>query len=198
MISNPKSLKAYIGFRVKSGWAASVLLSGSVKSPVVADSRIVNLSDPEFPETKQPYHAEFGTLEEDRAKLRRRIAVIRRVTAKSVSGLLKNFQTAGYKIRHASLVVGSVIDPASIGHPHIRAHALEGRLFRTVLEGTLRSHRLPVTVTVERNLYSKAKSVLRRPENKLRRELTDLRRLQKGPWRAVEKSAALAAWMTLK
>src|SRR5206468_9522358 len=51
------------GFRVKSGWAAVVLFTGPVGSPVLRDNRMIDLSDPQFPDTRQPYHAAFGQLE---------------------------------------------------------------------------------------------------------------------------------------
>jgi hypothetical protein len=40
-------------------------------------------------------------------------------------------------LSEAGLVVGSDSDPAVIMNPHIRVHAAEGRLFRTVIEQAL-------------------------------------------------------------
>jgi len=192
-----KSAQATLGFRVKSGWATAVLLAGPVQSPQVLDHRVIDLSDPAVPESKQPYHAGMGMLEEDNAKVKRRTKVVQRVTTKSVTDLLKAYRDTGYKIRRAGLVVGSQIDPAAIANPHIRAHALEGRLFRTVLEEALRSHRLPCLIVVERNAYSQAVAVLARAEDELKRAVSDFGRARSGPWRADEKMAALAAWMAL-
>jgi hypothetical protein len=55
-----KTETAALGFRVKSGWAAAVLLSGPVRSPRLCDNRAIDLSDARFPETRQPYHAAMG------------------------------------------------------------------------------------------------------------------------------------------
>jgi hypothetical protein len=189
--------KAAVGFRVKSGWATAVLLVGPVQTPEALGRRIVNLSDPDVPESKQPYHAATGVLEEDEAKIRQRTTVVRRMAARSVTELLDHFRAAGYQVRGAGLVVGSQIDPESISNPHIRAHALEGRLFRSVLEGALQAHGLSCSVVVERDVYSNAVALLARPENDLKRALSGLGRSLGGPWRAEEKLAALAAWMTL-
>jgi hypothetical protein len=93
--------------------------------------------------------------------------------------------------------VGSDIDPGVIANQHIRAHALEGRLFRTELEKALRSHRIVVTTIVERNCYAKARDLLKSSEGKLRRTLVDMRPPSSGPWRSEEKMATLAAWMSL-
>jgi hypothetical protein len=197
MSREARATKAAVGFRVKSGWATAVLLVGPVQTPEALGRRIVNLSDPDVPESKQPYHAAMGVLEEDEAKIRHRTTVVRRMAARSVTELLDHFRAAGYQVRGAGLVVGSQIDPESISNPHIRAHALEGRLFRSVLEGALQAHGLSCSVVVERDVYSNAAALLARPEDDLKRALSGLGRSLGGPWLAEEKLAALAAWMTL-
>lgn len=45
-----------LGFRVRSGYAIAVALSRSASAPRVLARRIVELSDPAVPETRQPYH----------------------------------------------------------------------------------------------------------------------------------------------
>src|SRR3989304_1137473 len=60
-----------IGCRVKSGWAMTVLVGGSVTAPRVLDRRRIELSDPTVPATVQPYHAAFGTEQTDTAAVRR-------------------------------------------------------------------------------------------------------------------------------
>src|SRR2546430_5528611 len=80
---------------------------------------------------------------------------------------------------------------------HIRAHALEGQLFRTALERAARAARLPCATLVERSLYETAAIRLKRSPDALRRAVTDLGGSLGGPWRADEKAAALAAWLAL-
>ena len=195
MSNEAKTAHAAVGFRVKSGWAAAVLLAGPVESPRVLDHRRVDLSDPAVPGSRQPYHAGTGALEENQAKVAQRIKVIERATNRSVTQLLEDYRGLGCVLRGAALVVGSLSDPEAIGNPHIRAHALEGRLFRTVLERALSSHGLACLVLVQSSAYAKAAVALGRTEDKLRRALADLGRPVSGPWRAEEKLAALAAWM---
>jgi len=110
----------------------------------------------------------------------------------------RRYRHAGHAIRAAALVVGSVIDPARIANDHIRAHALEGALFRTALAAALDSQGVPCSVVVEREAYARAAALLQRTEAQLRRAVTDLGRSLEGPWRADEKTAALAAWMALR
>jgi hypothetical protein len=192
-----KGTLAAVGFRVKSGWAAAVLLAGPTQAPRAVERRIVELSDTDVPESKQPYHAAMGKLEEDQGKIRQRTKVIERAAARSVTQLVRDFRAAGYALCGAGLVVGSQIDPKSISNPHIRAHALEGRLFRSVLEKALQAQGLKCSVILERDAYRMAGAVLARPEGELKRALAELGRALVGPWRAEEKLASLAAWMAL-
>jgi hypothetical protein len=191
-------VKATLGFRVKSGWAVAVLLAGPVESPQLIDRRIVQLCDPTVPQSKQPYHAKMGTLQTDDAKVERLRKVIVKAAQESVSQLMKDFQRDNRQIRRANLVVGSDIDPARIANPHIRAHALEGRLFRTVLEDALGSCGLSCSVLVERQIYERAVVALNRPEKDLKQSLAQLGQSLDGPWRADDKLASLAAWLALK
>jgi hypothetical protein len=148
-----------------------------------------------MPESRQPYHAAMGKLETDEAKIQRRRKVVAQVAERSVSGLIKEYAGNGISVRGAGLVVGSQIDPAKIGNPHVRAHALEGQLFRTVLEDALGFSEVVSIVVRERDLYQRAAQVLGRSEPELKKEVTALGRDRKGPWRADEKTACLAAWV---
>src|SRR6266436_5648007 len=136
-ISNEMRSLAARGFRVKSGWAAAVLLTGSARSPQLCDVQRIDLSDPRLPETRQPYHAAMGRLETDTRKINRRVDVVRRIAEKSIAKLLAGYRQQNFTIKRAALVVGSRIHPASVANAHIRANALEGQLFRSVLQESL-------------------------------------------------------------
>jgi hypothetical protein len=198
MPSGAKLVQAAIGFRVKSGWATAVLISGPPESPQLLDRRVIDLSDPAVPDSKQPYHAVLELAEKDASKMERHLrGVVERFTSKSVKQLLKKYDDAGHAVAGIGLVVGSLIDPATIKNDHIRAHALEGRLFRSAIEEAARACGLGCLVVVERNAFSKGATVLNRSEAELKREITNLGRTASGRWRMDEKTAALAAWMTL-
>jgi hypothetical protein len=192
-----KSNDAAIGFRVKSGWASAVLLAGPVQSPRVVDATTVALSDSAIPETRQPYHAGTGLLETDNAKVDHRTEIIERCTMLSVAKLLKGYRDLGLNLWGAALAVGSMVEPATIANPHIRAHALEGRLFRTVLEQALQAGGLLCSSLVERKAYAEAAAVLHQTEDSLKQSISRLGHSLAGPWRAEQKMAALVAWMVL-
>src|SRR5437867_1470584 len=197
-ISNKMKPHAALGFRVKSGWAAAVLLTGSARSPQLCDVQRIDLSDPRFPETRQPYHAAMGKLETDARKINRRVRVVRSIAQRSIAMLLDGYRQDGYSIRRAALVVGSRIDPASIANPHIRAHALEGQLFRSVLQRSLHGHGIRTEVLLAREAYGKAAVELKQSNENVRCMIQNLGRDAKASWRAEQKLAALAAWFALR
>jgi len=188
-----------LGCRVKSGWATAVLVEGPARAPRVLDRRVIALSDARIPTSRQPYHAVRDARRSEAAKLERHLRrLVERITKRSLGALLEEYRRQGRRVRRVALVVGSLIDPARIGNDHIRAHALEGQLFRTALEGAARTSRLPCTTLVERSLYETAAARLKRPPGALRRAVTDLGGAHLGPWRADEKAATLAAWLALR
>lgn len=160
---------------------------------------MIALSDPAVPSSRQPYHAVMGARAGDAPQLERFLrALVERVTQHSLAGLLKTYRREGRAVRALGLVVGSVIDPASIGNDHIRAHALEGQLFRNALARAARTARVACSIYVERTLYETAATRLRRPAAELKRTLAELGGALEGPWRAEEKAATLAAWMAFR
>ena len=188
---------AALGFRVKSGWAAAVLLTGPTRSPQLCDVRRIDLSDLRFPETRQPCHAAMGRLETDTTKINRRVSVVRSIAQQSIATLLASYRGKGCAISRAALVVGSQVDPDSIANAHIRAHAFEGQLFRSALDEALQTCGIRTEILVERNAYAQAAAKLKDSNDNVQRMIRDFGRVAQGPWRAEQKLAALASWLTL-
>ena len=184
-----------LGFRVKSGFAVVVAVSGPRGAPVAIDRRIVQLSDPAIANTRQPYHSGAGTAQEDERVIAQLTRIIEKCAKQSVTTLLACDHLSNCV--GAGVVVGSVIDPAAVANPHIRAHASEGRLFRCVLEKALENHGIRCQVIVEKTLGAAAAKALGRPAALVRKIVSALGQPLGGPWRAEEKSAATAAWMVL-
>src|SRR5580704_2663454 len=126
---------AALGFRVKSGWAMAVLLAGSTRAPKLISCQAVLLSDPNIPQSKQPHHVALDLPEKEGKVLAEKLCrVVTNAAKQSVLQLLEQAGADGYDVMGAGLVVGSVVDPATLHNEHIRAHGLEGQLFRTALE----------------------------------------------------------------
>ncbi len=186
-----------LGLRIKSGWAMAVLLAGPARSPSVLDRRRIELSDPARPRTRQPYHAGFGTAQTSRVVIARLVRIIERRAARALRELVREYARAGFRPRVAGLVVGSVIDPNRIGNPHIRAHALEGALFRRVAAEGLGALRIGATVVVEREVYGMAARAVRLTDRHLKGMVAELAGQVRGRWRSEEKTAAAAACLAL-
>jgi hypothetical protein len=191
-------MTAALGLRIKSGHAVVVALAGTSASPTLLLRAGVALSDPAIPETRQPYHAGFGSAREDAEEIRRLVAIVRRCAVSSIDELLSDRRFAGTTCRAAALIVGSVIDPERVGNPHIRAHAREGRLFREVVEDALRAKGVDISVVVEKTLDSQAVRTLARSESEIKKRVAALGKSLSGPWRADEKAAATGAWVMLR
>jgi len=78
-----------LGFRVKSGRAVAVALGGSVASPQPILRRDVELCDPRIAATRQPFHAGFGTAQQDRREIARLTKIVERSAQRSIAGLLE-------------------------------------------------------------------------------------------------------------
>jgi hypothetical protein len=191
------SARRAVGFRAKTGWAAVVLLESTADGPRVLDSRRLELSDPKAPHARQPYHAGFGTFNQDDAEVKRLVRGVRRFAARAIQSLLGEYEAAGRAPRAGAVVAGSNVDPARIANLHMRAHALEGRLYREVVEEGLAAAELGCEVLLERNLFAGAAKRLGMREPALEKAVTELGRGIAGGWRAENKAAAVAAWVAL-
>jgi hypothetical protein len=184
-----------LGFRVKSGCATVVLLTGPASAVRLVDRRQIDLSDPSVPESRQPYHAGFGSAREEAKTIARLVRRVERYAVLSIAEAVRHYRGLGYAIDRAGAVVGSRIDPGTIANPHIRAHASEGQLFRRVTEDALAGLGVGCSIWVERTLYEAAARRLGHPEERIRKFVAGLGRGVSGGWRAEDKTAALAAWL---
>ena len=182
-----------LGFRVKSGWAAAVLIANSKKAPTVIDSRVIELADPGVADSRQPYHAGFGTAQTDTAKVTRLVRGIERFSRRTIAALVSEYREH-YRLHSAAVVAASLTDPATIANQHMRAHASEGRLFRTVLIDGLKHCDVPVRVVLEREVYELLGKALGRSPSQAKSRVAALGE-GIGRWRAEQKVAAAAAWL---
>lgn len=189
--------EAALGIVVKSGWAAAVLLTGSATTPSVGDSRRLELSDPAIPDCRQPYHAGFGTARASGADLDHLVSSVRQFGSQSVTRAISQYGSAGYRVHAIGIVVGSMTAPERIANPHIRIHALEGTLFREVVEAAVEQSGVKYCVWRQRDLSGLAVTALVQEEDTIRRAVGRLGIGIDGPWRAEQKAAALAAWLVL-
>jgi hypothetical protein len=193
-----KPIPAALGFRVKSGWAMAVLLAGASSPPKLVRCQAILLSDPKIPQSKQPYHAALDRPgKEGKALAEKLCCIVTSIAKQSVQQLLEQAVADGYGVVGAGLVVGSLVDPATLHNEHIRAHGLEGQLFRTALEDAFRGQKIPCESFLEKGAYETVAPVLKRSASQIKRGIAALGDSHDGSWRSEEKLAALAAWVAL-
>jgi hypothetical protein len=187
-----------IGFRVKTGYAIAIVLAGPSSAPEFLLRRTVMLSDLDDDDSRQPYHAGLhrgepvGTVVVRQA---RRDAEAR--AASALKELVRTAVRAGAKPRSIGLVVGSDVDPLSLGNLHIRAHALEGRFYREALEAAAAAAGLPSILLLERDAFEAAAPPLAQAPAEIETALAAMGKAAGRPWRKDERLAALAAWVAL-
>jgi hypothetical protein len=189
---------AALGLKVQTGHATAVALSGRPDSPAVALREVLILSDPAEPRSRQPYHLALDSPEEaTEAEFERLLQAVRDTTGASIGRLVELAKRGGFEIAGAAVVGGSATDPVSIRGEHIRAHAMEGRLYRDLVQRYLVEAGLQCLAFGEKALPGVAAEVLKRSPGELAAVIGEMGRAVGGPWRAAEKTAALAAWVAL-
>ena len=168
-----------LGIRPKTGSATVVLLSGTRARPILLDSRVIVLCDPDEEHSRQPYHATFGVEQTDRAIIARLVKGVERISRNALRSLLREYEKQGQRPQRAVVVASSLTDPASIANQHMRAHASEGALYRRVVSEGLERAGLRMSVVLQREIRISRRIALLG---------ADAPR-----WRAEEKVAAAAA-----
>jgi hypothetical protein len=184
-----------IGLKIKSGFAIAAVLTEEADRTAIDLVRTVQLSSDAMPQSRFPYHPTIEMSErEGAATSRRAVDEVRRVAAREMRQLLKDANG----VERAALVVGSTIDPDKLGNPHVRVHALEGKLFREVVVEALAEKGVDCTVLLERNAYEQVAADVCSTEARVRDDIAALGHGKVKPWRAEEKLATLAAWWRMR
>jgi hypothetical protein len=187
-----------IGLRAKTGRAIAVVIGGSRTAPLVVSKTEIKLTDPKIPETFQPYHQVMDLpWEQSQRAARTFIRPIEGVARKALANMCQELQAKGLKVKGVCVVGSKDRDLARIGNYHIRAHAAEGVLFRSVLELGAGSNGLKWQSFSDRDFERAAAARLGAKYSKIKKSLDSLRRSVAAPWRADEKQAAMAAWIVL-
>jgi hypothetical protein len=187
-----------IGLRAKTGRAIAVVVGGPADAPLVLAKTEIKLWDPKFPATGQPYHHVMD-LPGDKwpQAVQKSARAIEKLAIKALATLVKEQAAAGREVREVATVGAKDRNLASIGNPHIRAHAAEGILFRRVLDDAARANKLPSRTFAEREFEEILKKELGAKSSAVKKKLDQAARALPPPWRADEKLAAMAAWLVL-
>jgi hypothetical protein len=194
-------MRAAIGFRAHSGWAALVAVAGAIDWPAVIERRRIELAMPEIPRPVQPYHnARKMDLKEAEKYVKGFASEARQLAQSALSETVKHLRIAGYEMVGFGIPVGAGRPARGLEATlasHMLLHTAEGELFRLALIGASEWFHRPITAVRERDLLELGKTELGFSPSELQRRLTDLGRVWGPPWGQDQKFAALVAWLAL-
>jgi hypothetical protein len=187
-----------IGLRAKTGRAICVVIGGPSDHPTVVEKTELSLIDPKIPATFQPYHEvmELPWTESEKA-VRKYVKAIEAVAHQAMKELVAELNLQSYKVSGVGIVGAADRDLARIGNFHIRAHAAEGLLFRSVLNQAAEAQGLKWRVFGDKDFDKRTTAELGSKASSVKQKITDMRKAVPAPWRTDEKQAALAAWLVL-
>jgi hypothetical protein len=184
-------MRAALGFRAHSGWAAMVAVADTIGAPRILERRRIVIADPELPGSKQPYHAAAELpFPEAEALVLSAIESSRALAVEAISAIIKALVLRGYYVAGCGVLRGSrttalpVLERILAAHPLI--HTAEGEMFRDVLMWAAQECRLAVTGVREKELDAVS----------LKR-IDSLGKRIGPPWTQDQKYATVAAFMAL-
>ncbi len=193
---------AALGFRVHSGWAALVTLSGPLRGPSVFERRRIEIVDSKSPGGVQPYHAaaKLDLLEAERL-IRASAERATLMAIEAIDAAVDCLQAQGCAARDCGILLASGGPLAKLAvtlKSHALIHTAEGQHFRQAIRKAAENHRLRVTEVRERDLLVRASADLGASPEELAERLAQWGRQLGPPWRQDEKFSSLVAWLALR
>ena len=196
--ASPRTAAAAVGLKVRPGRAVVVILKGTRQAPEIVLRHEIDLADAWVRESMHPYHQELGDRGSAGEQARRHgCEAACHAAQRAVHTFLDEMRSHGLEPCGVALVAASIVDPERITGAHARAHAREDKLYREAVESTLAGRGLRVVTYLEKNLGAVAARRLRRTAQQIDATLKAFSHRVGTPWRALEKHAALAAWLVL-
>lgn len=193
--------RAAIGFRVHSGWAATVAVALEDGLPVVLERRKLLLVKTFSYTFRQPYHTAEKMPKNDAAEFVRGVEQeSRELALAGISTLQKELAKLEYKLTGAGLLLASgraLPEFEKILASHALIHTADGELFRESIRSACIQAKVPLKVIRERELLAATAERLKRRPEFLIRHVAALGKSVGPPWTQDEKFATLAAWLTL-
>lgn len=183
-------MRAAIGVRAHSGWAALVAVTGKPGSVQVLDRRRIVIADPQARGTKQPYHyAETLELRAAEKHLASCTAASERLALAAIREVVEELNS--YEVAGAAILLASgrpLPKLPDILASHALIHTAEGEFFRRVVRNACEGLGIGVTGIRERELGE---------GSALQREIANLGKIVGPPWTQDQKMATLAAMTVL-
>lgn len=195
------AVRAALGFRLHTGWAAVVAVSGQRASVNVLLRKRIELLPGDGSIPRFVYHAAAEMDAAASAELVKRAASgAQKVARSALTEILEELRQQGVTVNVAGIPTGSTAVPSELAkilgaHPLI--HAAEGELFLKAAAGACERCGLNVVTARERELWERAAAVDGMDAVRLRRKIDELRQSVGAPWSADQKIATAAALLAL-
>jgi len=193
--------RAALGFKLHTGWAALVAVSGHPGKIQLLLRRRIELLPPDSSIPRFVYHEASELPRAQAAELVKRAAKASASAAKlAVNEVLSELASRGVQVEICGVLSSFRSAPGDLStilrsHPLI--HTAEGALFQNALVSACESCKLLVVLAREREVWASAAAALGVPEPRLRKEVDDLRKTFGSPWTADHKAATAIALLAL-
>jgi hypothetical protein len=187
------SAPAAMGFRVHSGWAALVVVSGSPGAPAVLDRRRIEIADRSIRGSVQPYHraAELG-LSKAKAFLDRCAKASRAMAKAALLEAIRDMPVECCAMLLSSGRPGGSLE--SILASHAAIHTAEGDFFRDAIVSAAAACKLPCRKIREKALLALGETTF---QMDVGQQTYEMRKMLRAPWTQDQKFAAIAGWIAL-
>jgi hypothetical protein len=195
-------MKAALGLRVHSGWAAAVVVGGTPSALVVLDRRRIVLADEgALPGSKQPFHAMEGRKAPEAERMHAAfVADAGRRAVEELRKVLRDAASAGHALPGCGILLSSarpLPDLSRILASHALIHTAEGVHFRDALAEAAGACSMNVIPVTEREVEARAAAAARAPAEALRGRIAAFGKALGPPWTQDQKLAALAGLLAL-
>jgi hypothetical protein len=197
-----ETMRATMGMRVHSGWAALVVMGGTSRAPRVLTRQRIVIFDAAIAGSKQPFHAAEGMeLKKAEAHIARCKSSTRKMAREAFGAVVKEMRAQGHEVSGCGLLLASGRPVGTLAEAlasHTMLHTAEGQFYRDALREASEHFAVPVMGVREKELFARATETLRIGENEIRRRVAEMGKALGAPWSQDEKLAAVVAWMVLK
>ena len=195
-------MRAALGFRLHTGWAALVAAGQQHDHIEVLLRRRVELLPADGSIPRFVYHTAAELEGAEPAALVKRAAAGSQKTAKAaLAEIVAMLRRLDVTLDCAGIPTGSTQVPddlARILGAHPMIHAAEGALFQKAVAAACESCGLEIVTTKERDVFTRAAEACGSDAARFRESLDGLRKKVGPPWGADQKTATAAALLALK
>ena len=193
---------AALGFRLHTGWAALVAVTGVPGKFEVLLRRRIELLPPGDSVPRFVYHKAAELPPSQAAELIQRAEAASQETARiAVKEVLDHLRSPALVVKTVGMPCGSRPVPKDLSavlHSHPMIHTAEGALFQQAIVSACQGYGLTVISVREREVWLNAASTWGLKEAELRKQVDGLRKSVGAPWTTDQETATAFALLALR